>query len=246
MFSVATFDLIIFGRLPNLTLIWTTAFLRVLFERETRDTGIVYSEGDNMFTMKSWNWWKAWDKFCWRQNLRLAILFMFPFLPLLFLFCSHPPTVFCYFNTGEVHSWSKIRVIPVEDITYIILQSRLILLQYLHIFFLNLLNWYYGSFPHSVVHWLFEEKIPRWLLNNLCSEENNRIICPYFFYLYRCKSTVWYPIYALSFILRRDICLGIGGKFGSAEGKIFVLKICTSHASNNIEFMWQGKNVLIP
>ena len=144
-----------------------------------------------------------------------CLLFFSPFL-------SHHYSI-RYFNSSEVDQWSRIRVLPGGHITYIIFQSQLIFLQYLHVLFLNLLNYDDGSFPHSAVRCSSEDNITTWLLNNLWLEDNHGIICPAFLYLNRCRSEVCYPIdfFILGTMIdlyRGNTCLGVGGKFGRTEG----------------------------
>ena len=90
-------------------------------------------------------------------------------------------------------------------------------------FFIGLLKWVGGSFPHIVVRWISEDDSTRWFLNTLFLEEKNRIICPNFFYIYRCNVVAFYKIYFFSLVARRylyggKICLGVGGKVVQAEG----------------------------
>ena len=122
-----------------------------------------------------------------------------------------------YFNRGAVYFKSQIRFLTGLHIAYIILKYCLILFQYIHMFFINLLNWDDVFFPRSVIHWSSEENIPIWFLYNLFLEDNHRIICTNLFYLDKRNGAVLYPINVFRLGPRKDLVrwnkyLGVGGK----------------------------------
>ena len=93
--------------------------------------------------------------------------------------------------SGEVYSWTKIRVLPGG---YIIFQSQIILLNYRNIFNLFLLKRYDGSFYHIVIRCRLEDNFPWWFTTNLCSEDNHMIISTDVLYLNRFDCTEWYLV----------------------------------------------------
>ena len=142
--------------------------------------------------MESWHLIKTSDWFFWRQTFLAAIFSSVSFFRL-FLFSPiliHQSTVL-YFSSGEVDSQNRWRIIPGG---YIIFQSHLILLQYLHIFSPHFFNWGDGSFSHSVICYISEGNISWLLLNPLYSKDNHMIIGYGFFYLNRCNIVACYPI----------------------------------------------------
>ena len=135
---------------------------------------------------------------------------------------SHHSALLC-FPIVEIDSWNQIRSHPGGHISYIIFQSHLLFIQYLGMFFIGLLKWVGGSFPHIVVRWISEDGITRWFSNTLFLEGKNSIICSNFFYIYSCNVVAFYTIYFFSLVARRylyggKICLGVVGKVVRAEG----------------------------
>ena len=55
MIFMATVGLLLFGMSPSLTLRSTRYYLRVKYESKMRSTNMVYSEGDYVLTIQSWN-----------------------------------------------------------------------------------------------------------------------------------------------------------------------------------------------
>ena len=55
MIFMDTVGLLLFGMSPSLTLISTRYYLRVKYESKMRSTNMVYSEGDYVLTIQSWN-----------------------------------------------------------------------------------------------------------------------------------------------------------------------------------------------
>ena len=119
--------------------------------------------------------------------------FLYYFLFCLFLLSpifSHQ-SVLSQFSSGDLDALNRIGVIPGS---YIIIQYHLLLLHYHHTFYFCFFNMDDGLFPHSIICWHSGVNVIWWLLNNLCSEDNRRIIVPGFFCLNRCNCTVWYLI----------------------------------------------------
>ena len=162
MIPTANFGLLWFGSFPRLPLRRTKASLRLLVERETKAMGMVYTYGDEVLYMQSWNNLKYLDQFCWRQTLWEAFFFFVSFFASYFSLPWSATTLHC---ASEVDYWSRIWVLLGGDKVVIILQSNLILLQYLHLFFLHFLKGNDASLPHSVVRCGLEDNITRWLLN---------------------------------------------------------------------------------
>ena len=93
------------------------------------------------------------------------IFFLFLFSPIL----SHHYLLW-YFNNSDLDSWSQIKVITGGHIVYIIFQSHLLLLQYLHLLFIHLLNLDDGSFTRIFICCSLEDNITRLSLDLPFSE----------------------------------------------------------------------------
>ena len=162
---------------------------RVLMVMETRSLRVVSSEGGDMLSMRSWNFWKDFDCLCWKQTLQATIFFDVSFFTPYFCLILFSTIIYCS-TFSEVRCISEVgfRFILLVIFLFTIFKYLLLLLQHLYLLFLYLLKWVGGFSPHNIVLCISEENIPRWFLNPLLLEDNHYINCNYLLYLGSCNS----------------------------------------------------------
>ena len=95
-------------------------------------------------------------------------------------------SILCHFNSGELDSWSWIRVPP--SVGVLICHFYLLLLQYNHSFSLHLLKREDSSLSHCVIWCCPEKNVSGWLLSTtLHLDDHHRVVGTCHLQLNRCK-----------------------------------------------------------
>ena len=147
---------------------------RVLMVMETRFLRVVSSEGGDMLSMRSWNFWKDFDCLCWKQTLQATIFFDVSFFTPYFCLILFSTIIYC-------STFSEVRCISEVGFRFILLV----------IFYSQFSSIYFFCFNiYICCFFIYWSGLVVFLLTTLCSVSQRKIFLDDFWIRFYWRTTI--------------------------------------------------------